>query len=147
MEQDHNPKEENTMSMEQDVGNLIVSLSDLRTEYESHYIGAQKILREYVVTTHYPIADRFEVWAEWCMKEEHSWVIHEADVPFFGKIVNDPELCENFFRYEEYDWLFFLEMFNDTNEGADMRERYGVTSDDVRELLIKHNFGSFKMDW
>ena len=135
------------MSMEQRVGELVVRLSDLKREFDSHHICAQEILREYVVTTHYPVADRFEVWAEWCKKKEHGWIINEVDVPFFGKIVRDDENDYEFSQYEVYDWLFFLEIFDDTNEGADMRERYGVTSDDVRELLIKHNFGSFRMDW
>ena len=133
--------------MEQRAGELVVRLSDLKAEFESHYRDAQEVLREYVVTTHYPVIDRFEVWAEWCKKKEHGWKINEADVPFFGKIVNDDENDFEFYRHEEYDWLYFLEMFDDTNEGADMRERYEVTSDDVKELLIKHNFGSFRMDW
>jgi len=124
-----------------------VRLSDLMLEFHETKEQAQEILREYVVTTHYPIADRFEVWAEWCEKEDHRWKINEADVPFFGKIVNDDEVDYEFFRHEVYNWLFFLEMFDDTNEGAGMREWYEVTSDDVKELLIKHNFGSFRMDW
>ena len=135
------------MSMEQQAGELVVRLSDLRAEYESHCRDAQEILREYVVTTHYPIADRFDMWAEWCKKKYYGWKIDETDAPFFGKIVDDPEFCEIFYRHEEYDWLYFLEMFDDTNEGADMREQYGVTVDDVKELLIKYNFGSFRMDW
>ncbi len=135
------------MSMEQQAGELVVRLSDLKTEFESQYQDAQEILREYVITTHYPIADRFEVWSQWCNKENYDWIIHEAEIPFFGKIVDDPEFCENFYRYEEYDWLYFLDLFNDTNEGVDMRERYEVTSDDVKELLIKHNFGGYRYDW
>ncbi len=142
--QNPSPKEENIMSMEQNAGELVVSLSDLKAEYESHYLNAQKVLREYVVTTHYPIADRFEVWAEWCKKKEHGF-IHEADVPLLGRMREDEE--PNYYeRYQDYDWLFFLECFNDEYEGADMREKYGVTVDDVKELLIEQNFGSFTMD-
>jgi hypothetical protein len=124
-----------------------VSLSDLKAEYEAHYMRAQQILREYVVSKQYPIDDRFEVWSEWCMKEKYPWVIDESDVPFFGKIVRDDENDVEFYHREEYDWLFFLELFDGTNEGADMRERYTVTYDDVKELLIKHNFGDYRHDW
>lgn len=122
------------------VGELVVRLSALRAEYESQCQDAQETLREYV-TSHHPIVDRFEVWSEWCKKKDYGCVIDENDVPLFGKIVRDD--IESFDRYENYDWLYFLELFNETN----MRERYIVTSDDVRELLIKHNFGSFTMDW
>ncbi len=132
------------MSMEQ-IANLVTRLGDLRNEYYGVLARAQNDLRRYVVNRQYPLDDRFEVWADWCEKENHDH-INEADMPFFGKIVEDPEFCENFYRYEVYDWLYFLELFDDTNEGADTRERYSVTSDDVRELLIKHNFGSFIMD-
>ena len=135
------------MSLEQQAGEIVVRLSDLKREFDTHHICAQECLREYVVTTHYPVDYRFEVWSEWCKKEHHRYKIHEADVPFFGKIVNDDENDFEFYRHEVYDWRCFLEMFDDTNEGPDMRERYEVTSDDVRELLIKHNFGSFRMDW
>lgn len=126
------------------VGELVVRLSALRAEYESQCQDAQETLREYV-TSPYPIADRFEVWSEWCKKKDYGCVIDENDVPLFGKIV-DADHWGEFCQYENYDWLYFLDMF-DVDEGADIRKQYSVTSDDVRELLIKHNFGSFTMDW
>ncbi len=134
------------MSMEQ-IANLVTRLGDRRNEYYGVLARAQNDLRRYVVNRQYPLDDRFEVWADWCEKDEHGSIIYEVDMPLFGKIVEDPEFSPNFYRHKVYDWLYFLELFDDTNEGADTRKRYSVTSDDVRELLIKHNFGSFTMDW
>ncbi len=125
------------MSMEQRAGEMVVRLSELRDEYNTHWKHCQSDLREYVTTTHYPIADRFEVWTEWCDKDS----INEADVPLFGKMVT--EVQPIFYKkHQEYDWRFFLKCFD-----VVMRERYTVTVDDVKELLIKYNFGSFTMDW
>ncbi len=133
------------MSLEQQAGEMIVRLSELRSEYTSHWNHCQSVLREYVISQ-YPLDDRFEVWAEWCDKENHDF-ISEAGIPFLRKMVTDEPVCYE--RYQDYDWLFFLECFNDetNSEAVEMREKYGVTVDDVKELLIKHNFGSFTMDW
>ncbi len=132
--------------MEETVSILVTRLSDLKHELSEQMEQAQDIFRDYVVSKQYPIDDRFEVWVEWCEKENHSWVINEVDVPFIGKIVWDDEVNFEFYLHEKYDWLYFLELFDDI-QGAEMRERYKVTLDDVKELLIETNFGSYIHDW
>jgi hypothetical protein len=128
------------------IGELVCRLSDLRAEYQGLYGQSQQYLRDYVTARQFPVDDRFEVWAGWCEKEYHSCTINEADVPLFGKMVDDEEPIR-YERYEEVDWLTFLECFDDnTNEAIEMREKYSVTVDEVKETLIQTNFGSFKVD-
>ena len=125
-------------------------LSDLKLELAQTLEQSQEQRRGYVTKKNFPVDDRFEVWSEWCKKRDHD-IICEVDVPLLGKMVEDEE--PNYYeRYQDYDWLFFLEAFVgcdmiDDNEAVAMREKYGVTVDDVRELLIRENFGSFRMDW
>ena len=107
---------------------------------------AQEPLRAFVIDKEFPLEHRFEAWAEWCDKTHHGWVIHEDDVPLFGKMVDDGEPF-GYERYEERDWLFFLEIFTDGIESEHYMKKYGVTVDDVKELLIEQNFGSFRMNW
>ena len=134
------------MSVEEQINSVVVRLSDLKLELASQLEKSQEQLRDYVTDTNFPVDDRFEVWAEWCQKKEHGCVIHEADVSLLGKMVDDEE--PNYYeRYMDYDWLHFLECFTVDYESYKMQEKYSVTVDDVRELLIEQNFGSFRMDW
>jgi len=137
----------NTMNSEEQIQQTVVRLSDLKLELAEQLEQAQSLLREYVVSKQYPIGDRFEVWSEWCKKKEIGWIIHETTMPLLGKLVDDNE-PQYYDRYQDYDWRFFLEVFTtDDNEAAELRERYGVTVDDVKELLIEQNFGSYTHDW
>jgi hypothetical protein len=130
------------MSIEEQIGNIVVRLSDLKLELADQLEQSQEELREYVTNTNFPIADRFEVWTEWCNKKRHRFTIHEVDVPLFGKMVENHEPYD-YCQSQEYDWLYFQEAFED----PDLREQYGVTPEDVMERLIETNFGSFIMDW
>jgi hypothetical protein len=98
------------MNVEMEIGDLVCRLSDLRAEYQGLYGHSQQQLRDYVTARQYPIAERFEVWSEWCEKVYHS--------------------CTD----------------DNTDEAVEMREKYSVTVDDVKETLIQTNFGSFRMD-
>ena len=139
------------MHIEEQIASVVVRLSDLKLELADTLEKAQEQLRDYVINTQFPIDDRFEVWAEWCQKREHGSVIHDRDVPLLGKMrENDEPICYD--RFLDYDWEHFLEAFIgmdgiDDNEAVEMREKYSVTVDDVKELLIRENFGSFRMDW
>lgn len=107
---------------------------------------AQEPLRAFVTDKEFPLEHRFEAWAEWCDKTHHGH-INEADVPLIGKMVDDGEPF-HYVNNEEHDWLFFLEIFSaDDNEAREICKRYSVTIEDVKELLIEQNFGSFRMDW
>jgi hypothetical protein len=134
------------MNTEMNIADLVCRLSDLKLELTETQLQAQEPLRDYVTNTSFPIDDRFEVWSEWCDKRDHGCVIHEADVPLIGKMVDD---CEpnDYERYADYSWEHFLAAFTDKYDGDKMRERYGVTVDDVKELLIRENFGSYTHDW
>ena len=129
--------------LEEQIQLAVVRLSDLKLELAEQLEQYQGLLREYVVSKQYPLDDRFETWADWCDKTHHGCVINEADVPLLGKLVEDGNPTD-YDRYVEYDWLHFLECFQEDYD--DLCEQYGVTVDDVKELLIKHNFGSFRMD-
>jgi hypothetical protein len=139
------------MHVEEQIACVVVRLSDLKLELAETLEQSQEQLRDYVTNTNFPVDDRFEVWSEWCKKRDHGCAIYEADVPLLGKMrENDEPGCYE--RYEDYDWEHFLEAFAgcdmiDDNEAVAMREKYSVTVDDVRELLIRENFGSFRMDW
>ncbi len=132
---------------EKQIQETVIRLADLRLELSSRLEAAQNMLREYVTFKEYSIQDRFDVWSEWCKKKNFDCGNLE-EFPLFRKMVDDEEPYK-LFRYEEFDWLFFLEIFSDPydSQAAEQRERYGVTSDDVKELIIKHNFGTFRMDW
>ena len=139
------------MHVGEQIACVVVRLSDLKLELAQTLEQSQEQLRDYVTNTNFPIEDRFEVWAEWCTKRVHGCVIHEADVPLLGRMREDDEPVY-YERYQDYDWEHFLEAFIgfdgiEDNEAVEMREKYGVTVDDVRELLIRENFGSFRMDW
>lgn len=123
------------------------NLDSLKKAFAAAKQTAQAPLQVFVTNKEYPLDDRFEVWSEWCIKKYHPWIIHEADVPFFGKLVDD-EVIFDPDRGTEFDWLYFLELFSeDTNEARELCEQYSVTPDEVKELLIEINFGSFRMDW
>ncbi len=129
------------MSVEEQIGNLVERLSGLKSEYFGMLAQLQPDLRQYVVSRQYPLEDRFEVWAEWCEKEHHD-LINDAEVPLFGKMVGEDEPYE-YDKHGKFDWVWFLDAFED----SDLREKYGVTKEDVMERLIATNFGSFIMDW
>jgi len=133
--------------MEMNIGDLVCRLSDLKLELAQAVEHAQEPLRDYVVSTQYPIEDRFEVWAEWCEKKHHDFKITRADVPVFGQMVEENEPVD-YFRHEVFDWKFFLEVLtDDSDEAALLRQKYNVTKTDVMGRLIATNFGSFRMDW
>jgi len=133
------------MDAEEQIGQLVIRLSNLKLELNGVLADAQDDLRQYVVSHQYPLEDRFEVWAEWCVKNHYN-CITEADVPLIGKMIENGE-PSYYERYDKFTWNFFLEYFTD-NHGCDkMWEKYGVTVDDVKEFLIQQNFGSFMMDW
>jgi hypothetical protein len=117
-------------------------LSDLKLELAGEIEDAQTCFRIFVTDKQHPLEDRFEVWTQWCEKKDHRCVINASDVPLIGQMVQDREPGD-YFRHEVFDWSYFLEAL----EEPEMREKYSVTTDDVKELLIKHNFGSFRMDW
>lgn len=133
-------------------------------EAEQIKANAQAELREFV-TGDAPISERYEIWRKYCTKETHGWVIHEADVPVIGKYVD--EKPDYFDRYAEYDYDYFFDCLRDKlpyeldDDGmdADAEEQeldedqqwladQGISSeDDIKELLIEENFGSFTYDW
>jgi hypothetical protein len=129
------------------VEKTIIRMADLKQELASRLEAAQTMLFGYVNCRVYPIKERFEVWAEWCEKRHYDRG-NLTDIPFFQRMVS-LDVPYEFYRYEKFDWLFFLEQFSEDGQpkAAKYREQFGVTSDDVRELIIKHNFGSFTMDW
>lgn len=129
------------------VQDTVIRLADLKLELTSRLEAAQSMLFKYVSSEEYPIGERFEVWTEWCEKKNYDRG-NLTDIPLFQRMVS-LDVPYEFYRYEKFDWLFFLEQFSEDGqpEAAKHREQFGVTSDDVRELIIKHNFGSFMMDW
>ena len=127
---------------EEHICNILVPLSDLHHEYHSLLEDSQDELRGYVTNTNFSIDDRFDVWVNWCDKDHRNHLINEDDVPLFGKIVED--LYSYFYHHEEYDWLYFLELFDgNTERAALMRDKFCVTVDDVKEMLIKTNFKGY----
>jgi hypothetical protein len=123
---------------------LVTRLFAMKHEYWAEYAAAQDRLRAYVTNKDYPLDDRFEVWADWCEKEHHDWLIHEADVPLFGAVVENDDTPSYPDRYVVYSWEDFLEMFQDDVE---LCEAYKVSIDDVKEMLIKTNFKGYTHDW
>lgn len=132
--------------MEEQIQQTIVRLADLKHELTIQLDWAQELFQEYVVSKQYPLSERFKVWVEWCQKRHYSCKIDEKDVPLLGRMVQDNEPYE-YERHEEHDWLFFLECFEDDCEGKELLNKYNVTLDDVKELLIETNFGSYRHDW
>jgi len=132
---------------EAQIQETVIRLSSLKSELTSRVDAFQETLRGYVTSRQFLIHDRFEVWTEWGQKKNYDRSNIE-EFPLIHRMVEDEEPYE-FYRYEEFDWLFFLEVFSDPGDAqaAEQRERYCVTSDDVKELLIKHNLGTFRMDW
>lgn len=125
----------------------VTRLHALRYEYLSELAFSQDVLRAYVLNKDYPLDDRFEIWEEWCEKEYHDGVINNADVPLIGAVVTEAIESDEFGytpdRYCDYDWNYFLDLFED----PDYRERFKVTVGDVKEMLIKTNFKGYTHDW
>ena len=136
------------MGTEEQIGNIVVRLSEMRYDYQTLLVDSQADLRGYVTNKSFPLEDRFEVWAEWCEKEHHDCQINEVDVPLFGAVVTEDIESIEFGCHPDrgctYDWNHFLEGFE---EDPDCRERFKVTVDDVKEMLIKTNFGGYTYDW
>jgi hypothetical protein len=107
---------------------------------EKYHKYVQPALREYVTDTSLPLAERFEVWKQFCDKKKAPWVIHKGE---YGKIGEWVDAClpYDYERYQVYDWVFFLNFVHDEPEDAAM------TEDQFKEMLIDTNFGSFRMDW
>ena len=130
---------------EKQIQETVIRLADLKLELSSRLEAAHNMLRKYVTSKEYSIQDRFEVWTEWCEKKDYDCM--NLKIPLFQKMVSVGKPFA-FHRHEKFDWLFFLEVFSDDDSiAAKYREQFGVTSDDVKELIIKHNFGTFRMDW
>lgn len=122
---------------------LIEGLRSLKVTFQNNLTAAQGTLRDYVLDRDVTLEYRFMVWAEFCDKRHHDCVINETKVPLFGKMVLDGEPYE-YDKYVDYGWDHFYDALE---EDEDQRDRYGVTMEEVQELLIKTNFGSFTYDW
>ena len=122
---------------------LLGGIRSLRKNLQENLAAAQSSLRDYVLNKDFPLEDRFEVWAEFCDKTHHSCVIHASDVELIGEMVEDCEPID-YDRGVVYTWDHFYDALE---EDGDRREKYAVTMEEVQELLIETNFGSFTNDW
>jgi hypothetical protein len=136
------------MGTEEHVGNIMVRLSDLRYDMETLLLDSQEELRGYVTNKSFPLEDRFEIWAQWCVKIHHDFRINASDVPLFGAVVDEDVESTEFGctpdRYCVYGWEHFLESFE---EDPDRCDRFKVTVGDVKEMLIETNFKGYTHDW
>jgi len=100
----------------------------------------QPTLRRYVIDKSYPLDARFQVWKDYCDKEERSSILARGDFGQFGDWVRDgyPDTYE---RGRVYTWKDFLEFAEDDYDG------FTLPVDELMEMLIETNFGSFVMDW
>lgn len=118
----------------------------------------QKALRQYVLDKTLSLEERFDIWKDCCIKIDSPWVIHKDKFGFIGAMVDSQFPCE-YDKYREYTWEYFFECVKDAIEDAEENDDdYGrkalikaigkdITLDELKECLIKTNFGSFVMDW
>ena len=116
-----------------------------RNERELKGLMNHPYLRSYVLSKDVHIDIRFHVWSKYCAK------IHLEDPPgkdeFFpiGKIYN--LLPNTYLSQDCYDWKFFLQVYTDwfaMTEVAPIVFEDCESLSELKELLILHNFGSFK---
>ena len=82
---------------------------------------------------------------KYCKKEEYGWIIHKGKFGIIGQLVDDG-WPQDYERYREYDWEFFLEAMDDEYYRED---KYcpKISVGEFKEMLIETNFGSFMNDW
>jgi hypothetical protein len=127
--------------LKKEVGRIV----DYIKSAEIMQIKFQPILRQYVADKSFPLEERFEVWSQYCKKEEYGCIIHKGEFGWIGGMVDDcwPDYYE---RYREYDWEFFLDAMQDDYYRED-KNCPQITVDEFKEMLIETNFGSFINDW
>lgn len=137
---------------------MIIEIEELQTDIDQLKNEQQALVLKVVADTKgYTVDQRFEVWSKYATKKEEPWVIHAAQYPIIGKMVDDCHPCD-YDKYQEYSWEFFLEVAIDNlEESQDPEFRDSgwfkpmfttqESIDALKEEMMKLNFGSFKMDW
>ena len=118
-------------------------LDTLRIEHDRVKADLQMIFRKFVTDKQFPIADRFRTWSKHCIKEHSSVAVRDGDFGLIGELATEEE---GFFRRGViYTWEYFLDIVTDHNEYPyEYDGNYqDVTVDDIKEVLIDVNFGSF----
>jgi len=100
------------------------------------HANAQPVLRQYVTDKSFPLAERFQVWVAHCDKEQRDCVLARGDFGIIGDLVRDN--ADDYERYRTYTWEDFLEYADDSEY---------MPVEQMMEVLIETNFGSFVMDW
>lgn len=135
---------------EQQIEEAVAQIESNRIWLES----MQPELRNYVTNKNIPLHKRFAVWSKHCKKSDDNWILHEGQFGSVGKYVDDNP--DEFSRYADYDWEYFLDRFEDgfadlradpTNKWRLKVENYVGSLDEFKEQLIETNFGSFTYDW
>lgn len=116
-----------------------------------HEKDVQEELRAFVTNKNNPLDERFRVWSEHCDKKEERWIIHKGQYGVIGQMV-DTNWPMEYDKYRVYTFDDFIEYVEDYHE--DEEDEYNKpdgfkipSNDELKEMLIKTNFGSFTMDW
>lgn len=121
-------------------------LDNLKMEYDRTEADLQTFFRKFVTDKQFPLADRFKTWARHCTKEHPKVPIRDGDFGIIGQMVAEEDDCYQ--REVTYSWDHFLTLVADRNEHPDEYDGdFPVTVNDLKEVLIAENFGSFTEDW
>jgi hypothetical protein len=127
--------------------------------------SSQNSLMDYCLNKNFPLNERWEIWKEFVIKSEESFLMDSSDfespiIKYIAQINYD----RDYERHTEVDYSDFLEsVYNiDSSENSEIitilrdlkidfinseiNEKFSIFSI-VKEEIMKENFGSYKYDW
>lgn len=116
-----------------------------------HEKDIQEELRIFVTNKNNPLDERFRVWSEHCDKKEEQWVIHKGQYGVIGHMVDTcwPIEYDKDRIYTFDDFIGYVEdYYEDGEDEYNKPDGFKIPSvDELKEMIIETNFGSFVMDW